>query len=121
MTTQISGDTGVSQVQDGVIVAADFAADLFAVSAGTDGYQKLPSGIIIQWGVADYLGSGEATVSLPIPFPNVFLSIVVSPRDTTNALFCQAQQASLSQIKVSAWITNNTRVAANLSYIAIGY
>lgn len=40
----------------------------------TNGYQKLPGGLIIQWGSGTGVGSG--TVTYPIPFPNaVFICI----------------------------------------------
>ena len=43
-----------------------------------NGYQKLPSGVIIQWGAATfYETTGETgeTITLPVAFPNAFLRI----------------------------------------------
>jgi len=45
----------------------------FTSSKATNGYQKLPSGLIIQWG-----WNNVAATTLPITFPNVTLSVVVS-------------------------------------------
>lgn len=49
----------------------------FADSPGVNGYQKLPSGIIIQWGVATGSGS-DGTVSFPTTFPNACRMVVAS-------------------------------------------
>lgn len=54
------------------------AGDLdFTGSANTDfGYQKLPTGIIMQWGTANLGGgSNELAVSFNIPFPNYCANI----------------------------------------------
>ena len=54
--------------------------ELFAngLNTATNGYQKLPSGLIIQWGQATFSGTTGVTgevVTLPITFPNAFLRI----------------------------------------------
>lgn len=45
----------------------------FGTSQGANGYQKLPSGLIIQWGAAGSNASGVATLTLPIAFPSTFI------------------------------------------------
>jgi hypothetical protein len=47
----------------------------FAASIGASGYQKLPSGLIIQWGAASTT-SGNANMTFPIAFPNACRSVV---------------------------------------------
>lgn len=51
-------------------------------SIGPSGYQKLPGGLIVQWGGVQTNSSGVATWTYPIPFPNavyrVFATAVVS-------------------------------------------
>ena len=54
--------------------------ELFAngLITATDGYQKLPGGLIIQWGGATFRETTGATgevITLPITFPNGFLRI----------------------------------------------
>ena len=39
-----------------------------------NGYQKLPGGLIIQWGFRA-TGSATGTITLPISFPNLFASV----------------------------------------------
>ncbi|MBB6730065.1 pyocin knob domain-containing protein [Cohnella zeiphila] len=48
-------------------------------SFGTNGYQKLASGMIMQWGsVTAYQNSAPTDVSFPIPFPTACLSVQAS-------------------------------------------
>ena len=47
----------------------------FGGSITTNGYYKLPSGLIIQWG---YASSQQSSVIFPIAFPNTCLAVVVT-------------------------------------------
>lgn len=50
----------------------------FLASLSANGYQKLPSGIIIQWGNATTGGGGGVTVTFPISFPTAVYSAVTA-------------------------------------------
>lgn len=50
----------------------------FGVFLGTSGYQKLPSGLIVQWGTYSGLSGGENTVFWPMTFPNLCFGGVAS-------------------------------------------
>ncbi|HDJ7907442.1 TPA: hypothetical protein PRO23_003471 [Escherichia coli] len=51
----------------------------FMLSASVPGYQKLPSGLIIQWGPIDVPLTSQDTVTyFPIAFPNRCLRVLVS-------------------------------------------
>ena len=61
-------------------------ADEFASSLAASGYQKLPSGLIIQWGIAGAVAAGQsALVTFPISFPNVIWSIVPCGMSASNS------------------------------------
>ena len=85
-----------------------------------NGYQKLPSGLIIQWVTVNAQGATTGTTTLPVAFPNSVLVAVMT--DT---------QGGVSQIHNIAWnktTTSNTVVGWNasgdiglFSIIAIGY
>lgn len=49
-------------------------ADEFGGSLATNGYQKLPSGLIIQWGAV----SANGAKSFPISFPNAVFGVLMS-------------------------------------------
>lgn len=85
-----------------------FSLGAFGASLASAGYQKLPSGLIIQWGVA---GGGTGTRTFPIAFPTAFLSI---------ALACQANDTS--GVTGTPSVTGFSYAGANGSrYIALGY
>lgn len=49
------------------------------ISQGTNGYQRLPSGLIIQWGAnSTAVGAASANFSFTVPFPSACLQIVAS-------------------------------------------
>ncbi|WP_244138056.1 hypothetical protein [Burkholderia sp. BCC0398] len=51
----------------------------FGASLATSGYQKLPSGLIFQWGVANTSGSGDVQIIFPIGYTTACYSVVASP------------------------------------------
>lgn len=51
---------------------------LFTQLLAANGYQKLPSGLIIQWGQASP-SSGTVTVTFPIAFPAACAAVTSSP------------------------------------------
>ncbi|WP_226068237.1 phage tail protein [Dickeya zeae] len=52
------------------------------VGAGLNGYQILPSGIIMQWGTGVTLGAGVINQSFPIAYPNNIFSVVVTENNS---------------------------------------
>lgn len=74
----------------------------FGNSLSANGYQKLPSGLIIQWGTSGSLaGSGSVTVTLPIAYPTAGLNVQCQRAGSTTGSTHGAVNAvfsSLSQI-----------------------
>ncbi|WP_220703642.1 gp53-like domain-containing protein [Citrobacter braakii] len=48
----------------------------FTSNNATSGWQKLPSGIILQWGFADNTPSATSSATYPIPFPNEVFHVI---------------------------------------------
>lgn len=76
------GGFGITDMQAAINALAGFAN-----SVAGSGYQKLPSGLVIQWGTvgfgaARYAGSW---VSFPIAFNNVFSVNATARKNTTNS------------------------------------
>jgi hypothetical protein len=96
-------------------------------SLATNGYQRMPGGLIIQWGTTPSIATdGRTTITFPVAFPNACLSATSSPinnagggtfPDVTSShvgLFtATTMQISLDSAGVS---TNYT-----VSWIAIGW
>ncbi|HHE9811459.1 TPA: phage tail protein [Enterobacter cloacae] len=55
----------------------------FSSSLGSPGFQKLPSGLIIQWGLAS--GASSYTVTFPVSFPGRVLMLMAIPHTTSAA------------------------------------
>lgn len=91
----------------GALATSDFPALL-----SVNGYQKLPSGVILQWGEATI--SGTTTVTFPIAFPNNAASVVFTIISSTNQIFLNG--APLGRTSFSA--TNGNAV---ISWFAVGY
>lgn len=96
----------------------------FLNSLATNGYQKLPGGLIIQWGETDVLTNDNTTITFPIPFPNQ--CFIVIPAQYT------ADGASVNNIQTSAYrgagpissfnmFGRGSERAAGIGWTAIGY
>ena len=92
----------------------------FAKSHASSGYQKLPNGLIIQWGISGLIASGtNATIALPIAFPNGFLrgyATVAASANLTNAYSCGVS-GTTSNISLYAY---NPAGSAGYNWLAIG-
>jgi len=77
ITCKTASGSGVVVVGVQAIVGdgANIVGQTFASSQSTNGWQKLPSGLIVQWG---YQSSTNATFSFPISFPSACLNIMAS-------------------------------------------
>lgn len=94
--------------------------DIYAgESASANGWQRLPSGIIIQWGYVNVSYAGEA-VAFPITFPAACRSITAMyyGSDNTVSILASAVSASGCTLKGSASPGGGTYPAY---YMAIGY
>lgn len=101
----------------------------FGFNGSANGYQKLPSGMIIQWG--SFSSGNPSTATFPIAFPNACLNVVVcegnansgtwgAGRPTTHGAQLPTKTGYTSwamQWSGSAWIG----ATLDQAYIAIGY
>ncbi|MET3132226.1 hypothetical protein AAKU55_002496 [Oxalobacteraceae bacterium GrIS 1.11] len=87
----------------------DFAKAQFASSLNSSGYQKLPSGLILQWGSMTVAASTTQTVSLPTSFITGGYSITASfgvpAASTVNVTFLSTSQIQLQNSYTgSQWV-----------------
>ena len=118
--------SGVFQTQatnDSSTKAATTAFANPASSIGTSGYQKLPSGLIIQWGSSGSISSvGSLAITLPIAFPNAALSVSMcrsasSAQDTDN----NTVSAEMTLTTLTLRRSSDSSLAGSFFWIAIGY
>lgn len=92
----------------------------FASLGLNNGYQKLPSGIILQWGLTAVANSGaDVTTTLPIAFPTQFLRVLITQGYTAGSGsigYAGGDSASLSTFTWRGSVTGNS-----FNYFAIGY
>lgn len=118
-----------TQALAGFHSATDKAAhDLLVTgkSTGINGYQRLPSGIIIQWGAATVGGANDIDLTFPYAFPNACRAMVV----TGDASISGATGGAASYLKINAknasgatveYTVGNAAYQYGFTYLAIGY
>lgn len=99
----------------------------FTSSKATNGYQKLPSGLIIQWGeyTSTMTHGSTYTVSFPISFPvncAQVVGYVTNTVDTTVTLIsCPLTASTLSNFTFQYGSVDGSTYTTTIRYIAIGY
>lgn len=92
----------------------------FQASLATNGYQKLPSGLIIQWGSQGAVGTGGVTVTFPIAYPNAQLVTVPQVSVPSGPVTQYVNAVNTGTPKASVILAINTGSAA-VGWISIGY
>ena len=91
-------------------------ADFGCVLSGS-GYQKMPSGLIVQWGSGTCTTSQTAqSFSFPIPFPNAFLRAVASSLSLNS--YAGYVDAFTTNNAISLFSSNS---GGAVSYVAFGH
>lgn len=93
------------------------------------GYQKLPGGLIIQWGTGTTASNGLATITWPIPFPNNVLSVQVSANQLSSLNFAEIigpynltlTTGAFAGYYIGGSPTTSNPSVVNFTYLAIGF
>ncbi|MDM2775693.1 phage tail protein [Citrobacter sp. Cpo142] len=97
---------GINQIPD---------MNSFPTELNHSGYQKLPGGLIIQWG-RETIPAGGIFVNFPIPFPNIVFSIALGSAGD-NSIIITANGYQNNGFSFSA----NKPTLVPQTYIAVGY
>jgi hypothetical protein len=94
---------------------------VFDKSLAASGYQKLPGGLIMQWGISSSIGSdSSATITYPTAFPSAVGSVQIT--GNSGIILSGQGVQSVSSAGTSSFIINNGMDAAMTFYwFAIGY
>jgi hypothetical protein len=93
----------------------------FENSLITAGYQKFPSGLILQWGANNSSGSADVAVTFPIAFPSSAINVMCSPYGlTTSGALAGGNTLTTSGFNLNGWSNNTTRSAFPVIWRAIG-
>lgn len=100
-------------------LARSFLGDASNQSLGASGYQKLPSGLLIQWGTVPITASGAtASITMPVAFA-AFYSAIAVPASVAGATPISLgidAGTTLSTLKVN----NHSGISKSGFWIAIG-
>ncbi|MHA3737875.1 phage tail-collar fiber domain-containing protein [Pseudomonas sp. Eth.TT006] len=125
IATQAQFDAGTD---DATIVTPKKLRQGFMSSLGQNGYQKLPSGLIEQWGTVTINDNTEIVVTLPIAFPNAVLGMIAGVSNSAisgGGEFATAgarkNSSSLSTISVNANTGPNLSASQLVTWRAWGY
>jgi len=98
---------------------------LFSSSLASNGYQKLPSGLIIQWGGGTTSASGVVAVTYPITFPTGALQSFVSDRSSIAASgsndIVSCDDGTASGMNVYSISDAGVAKTTNFKWFSIGY
>lgn len=127
--TLSTGDTAVLVRVNGVwgLVGGSAAmrksAGDFGAVMDRPGFQRLPSGLIIQWGASGASSSsGGVTTNFTYPFPNVCWTVNLQPSASSNGFMASMEAISSTGFTFSMYSNNTTRAAGVTAYyVAIGY
>lgn len=126
----------IQAVEDGdIIIEANRLLFFGGYSINTNGYSKLPNGLILQWGVFTTPGINAnaeitPTITIPIAFPNRMLIVMPYVRKSVNASGGTVNvEVAIKQVTHYTLSTFAPRLLAKayveggveLGYIAIGY
>jgi hypothetical protein len=96
----------------------------FDKSLATNGYQKLPGGLIIQWGSGQSIpGSGSVAISFPTAFPNACFTVTLtgSAASDVPVYVTTFSTSSFTAATVAYAAAYNGATSQTARWIAIGY
>lgn len=87
------------------------------------GYQKLPGGLIMQWGQGEFTGSGSGseTCTLALAFPTAILYAGGADRSISAAQGGITWREDTSTLSQLVFFTENKATVGRFSYFALGY
>ena len=115
----VNAPVGIQKNGSALQALSDFTGS--NVSLAASGYQKLPSGLIIQWGATGVItGGSSVAVTFPIAFPNACLNASATYTTGTNTTTPSA--GSLSSLSTTGITVRNLGATSNPIYwLVIGY
>ena len=121
-----AGNGGVTSVDSATAAVTLSSLAAFARSLGSNGYQKLPGGLILQWGTLSGTGAHGSSYSLtfPIAFPSqcfaVGATVSQGVTTTTTAIFMPITSLSSTGLTVQYGAINGGTYTYDYRWIAVG-
>lgn len=112
--TEITGLTTALSIAQG----GSGSATAFANSLASSGYQKLPGGLIIQWGIGTISASTSVVITYPIAFTAAAYITIPSNRSGASSSFVFSSNVG-SATQFTIYASSTTTISA--AWLAIGY
>jgi len=100
------------------------ASTAFGNSIAASGYQKLPSGLIIQWGLTGFAGTTGQVITFPIAFPTACRSFVATALGTNSTGADIVEYSAIGATTAAVQLVNattSTFASGYCQWIAIGH
>lgn len=108
--------------KDGNLLYDPATSTLYLKNLSVSGYQKLPGGLIIQWGSVNSVpSSSTTTVTLPIAYPNAQLVAYVSLAGTPLIDYTGAVSFVMNQTQITVGSYVSGGASATYRYLSLGY
>lgn len=118
----LDGDSNqLFDVKDAVSATNAVALGQFGASLTANGYQKLPSGLIMQWGQASGGSTNPQTVTFPIPFLNAVFQITTSKTDSQATFEASYSTVTLTNFVLVATPGGGSATGVTTHWFAVGY
>jgi len=119
----IISTTGALQTADATKTKHATTLNQFGAVLSQNGYQKLPSGLILQWQLVSHTTAGTQQFTYPIAFPNTSLFVIATDQTAANpALTIGVAPVSATAFTVT--VTDSAGAAATggaVMVLSIGY
>lgn len=92
----------------------------FAASLVAAGYQRLPSGLIVQWGSFTSSNSADVAVTFPVAFPTACRHLALGAQCVSGLNSPGYNSLVAAGFSGNAWSSAATRSVTTVSYLAIG-
>lgn len=100
---------------------ADFQGSNQSLTNGSTGYQKLPGGLIIQWGKLTFTGAGTRVFNHPVTFPNGVMASAVSLNESVIYDWTSKPFTTCVATVGSTTVYSGYTTSSAVSVIVIGY
>ena len=117
----VANDGKVSAtLADNSVAFAQLLSTDWTSSHGSSGHQKLPSGLIIQWGGGT--AANNSSISFSTTFPSAVYCVIVSCSNVGSSRLVSAGAATTSGFTASGFVTTSGAYSSGEAffYIAIG-
>ncbi len=120
----LKGPTPATGDRSNKMATTQMFANEFGNSLSSSGYQKLPSGLILQYANVTTSSSADTVASWPIAFPTAFRGAIATPNDSGASFPTYFYDVSvnngLTGVKVNAWSTASARLARSFTIFGFG-